>query len=118
MVAECGDKYEAFECDEIDARLHLVFDSQDKPRLGTDKPCAWSFGYANTRPHDKLLDEMAEALWQMLDDIDTYSDMFKTDYEGFYRATMKKVAERHKIMHSDGFKLTPALNAYNKSKEG
>ena len=53
--------------------------------------------------------EVAEALWQLLDDIDTASDMFKPrcekSYGNFYRYTMKKVGERFKWITSDGYKL-------------
>lgn len=48
----------------------------------------------------------AIALWCMLDDIDTYSDMTRGDYDLFYKLTMKKVAQRHKILQSDGHILT------------
>jgi len=39
-------KWEIFNCEEVDKRLHLVFDMQDKQRLGTDAPCSWPSGYA------------------------------------------------------------------------
>lgn len=47
----------------------------------------------------------AEVLWQLLDDIDTASDMFKDDYEGFAKYTWKKQQERYKILTSDGHRL-------------
>lgn len=46
MVKQDPDKWEMYRCDHVDARLHLVFDDQDKRRLGTDEPCGWSSGYA------------------------------------------------------------------------
>ena len=53
--------------------------------------------------------EMAEKLWDLLDDIDTASDMFKPQDEksamAFYKYTMTKQAERHKYLKSDGYKL-------------
>ena len=53
--------------------------------------------------------EMAEKLWDLLDDIDTASDMFKPSDEksamAFYRYAMSKQAERHKYLKSDGYKL-------------
>lgn len=52
-------KWELFSCDAVDARLHLVFDIQDKKRLGTDLPCGHKFGYANTA-------ELTAALTRML----------------------------------------------------
>ena len=56
--------------------------------------------------------KIATELWGLLDDIDTASDMFKpcesngiNSYENFYRYTIKKVSERHKLLKSDGYKL-------------
>lgn len=46
LEKDSPEKYRAFKCSEIDCRLHLVFDAQDIPRLGTDEPCGWSSGYA------------------------------------------------------------------------
>lgn len=35
-------------------------------------------------------------LYMMLDNIDTYGDMCKGDYEGFFMVTMKQIAKREK----------------------
>jgi len=56
--------------------------------------------------------EKAEALWQIIDDIDTLSDIIKPStekgYKAFYEAVMKKQQERHKYLTSyDGYTLTP-----------
>jgi hypothetical protein len=40
-------KWELFNCDAVDARLHLVFDIQDKKLLGTDALCPSGRQYAN-----------------------------------------------------------------------
>jgi len=37
MVAQDRNKWEMYDCAEIDKRLHLVFDSQDVRRLGSDE---------------------------------------------------------------------------------
>lgn len=54
----------------------------------------------------------AEALWSLLDDIDTVSDVIKPtslqDYMRFYNYTMMKVSERHKYLKSDGYQLYPS----------
>ena len=51
-------------------------------------------------------EEIAKGLWMLLDDIDTASDMFKPEQNGFYKYTMKKCQERGKYGHSpDGYKL-------------
>ena len=50
--------------------------------------------------------ERAEKLWQLLDDIDTLSDIFKdNEPAGFHRAVLVRVAKRHKILESDGHHL-------------
>ena len=46
-----------------------------------------------------------EKLWQLLDDIDTASDMFKPEQTGFYKYVMAKAEERHKYLVSDGYTL-------------
>lgn len=46
MVKESPDKWEMYNCDHVDERLHLVFDNQDQERLGTNEPCGW-FKYAD-----------------------------------------------------------------------
>ena len=52
-VAGDPSKWEMFKCDDVDKRLHLVFDIQDKRNLGTDAPCGWSSGYAQSPVNDK-----------------------------------------------------------------
>ena len=48
----------------------------------------------------------AEPLWQLLDDIDTLSDITKGDYEAFYKLAMKAAEKRHKYAESpDGYVL-------------
>ena len=56
--------------------------------------------------------EIAEALWQIIDDIDKLSDIIKPStekgYKAFYEAVMKKQQKRHKYLTSyDGYTLTP-----------
>jgi len=45
LIDETHGKYEAYNCDHVNERLHLIFDEQDKHRLGTDDPCPWKQGY-------------------------------------------------------------------------
>ena len=53
-------------------------------------------------------------LWQIIDDIDTYSDMAKENDEAFRKAVENKVHERHKILESDGHNLfTPVSEGYD-----
>ena len=55
------------------------------------------------------LRKIAESLWQLLDDIDTASDMFKpqdeASFKTFYKYAMRKCAERGKELESDGYTL-------------
>ena len=47
----------------------------------------------------------AEALWALLDDISTASDIFKPEQTNFYKYVMRKCEERSAQMVSDGYKL-------------
>ncbi len=53
----------------------------------------------------------AEQLWQLLDDIDTSTDVLKPTIDkpntlmAFYSQTNKYTAKRHEILKSDGYKL-------------
>lgn len=50
--------------------------------------------------------EIAEKLWNLLDDIDTATDMFKpNNNDPFTKYIYKKVAERFKYLTSDGHNL-------------
>lgn len=57
----------------------------------------------------EIYKQKAEDLWQLLDDIDTLSDMIKPsderEYKCFYDETMKRVKKRMCIFQSDGYKL-------------
>lgn len=53
----------------------------------------------------------AEALWQILDDIDTLSDAIRPSdlggYRAFYEAAMKMAVKRNEILESlDGYTLS------------
>jgi len=52
-------------------------------------------------------DEIIIALWDIIDDIDTYSDIAKSD-DVLYRSLVeRRQKERFKLpMHTDGFNLT------------
>lgn len=50
--------------------------------------------------------EIAEKLWQLLDDIDTATDMFKpNNNDPFVKYVYKKVSERFDHLSSDGYNL-------------
>jgi len=54
----------------------------------------------------KLSRDTTEAkLFQIIDDIDTASDMFKPPMNSFYKYVMKKVKEAQKYIVSDGYDL-------------
>ena len=66
LVKENPDKWAMYRCDHVDERLHLVFDIQDKERLGTADPCGWESGYApnphkpTPAPDDAALDALGK----------------------------------------------------------
>ena len=55
--------------------------------------------------------QIIEALWQLLDSIDTLSDIYKPTVENpksgmaFYNNAMRYAGERFKYMQSDGYKI-------------
>ena len=57
-----------------------------------------------------LYKEISEKLWDIIDDIDTGSDIFKPNnlhsYKGFYDYVMKKQKLRHEYLVSDGYDLS------------
>ncbi len=57
----------------------------------------------------------AEKLWELLDDIDTYFDMFKPDMEAFERRVEDKCQQRHKHLASDGWHLYPTVVKSNET---
>lgn len=79
--------------DLLDARC-MAFNSIGMQENFTDRKCT--------------VDEWrskAEALWALLDDISTASDMFKPEQTNFYKYVMRKCEERSKQMISDGYRL-------------
>ena len=51
--------------------------------------------------------ECAEALWGLLDDIDTYGDMYHPEITAYFKVVNKKAARRFEWMVSDGYSLSP-----------
>jgi hypothetical protein len=47
----------------------------------------------------------AEKLWAILDDIDTYGDMYKPEITAYFKAVNKKAAERFDVLQSDGYRI-------------
>lgn len=56
---------------------------------------------------------IAEELWKLLDNIDTASDMYKTDYEALADFIYKEQRKRFKLMTSDGYNLFPLKSKEN-----
>lgn len=46
--------------------------------------------------------QIAKRLWDLLDAIDTYSDMMKPEKTAYYNAVMARAGDRFKYMSSDG----------------
>ncbi len=61
---------------------------------------------------------VAMKLWDILDDIDTLSDMLKPEQTAFYQATMKHAMRRHQWLLSDGYTLKPVPNLEFEPEEG
>jgi hypothetical protein len=52
-----------------------------------------------------IITKREEALWDLLDEIDTAFDTYRPPMEAFERYVQKKVEARHLILRSDGYKL-------------
>ncbi len=50
-------------------------------------------------------DQIIEALFKLLDDIDTASDMLKPEKTDFYNYVMRKAQERFHYIYYDGYKI-------------
>ncbi len=66
---------------------------------------AYCFGAAGERRGEMNWKERAEALWGLLDGIDTCGDMFHPEITPYFKAVNKKAAERHKFLESNGYEL-------------
>jgi len=55
--------------------------------------------------------EKAENLWKLLDDIDTYGDMFKPEHTIYFKKVNEKANQRHDILSSDGYNIINVNNA-------
>jgi len=53
-----------------------------------------------------MITKREEALWQLLDDIDTATDMYRPKWEAFEQYVYDKCQERHKYLVSDGYTLS------------
>lgn len=54
-----------------------------------------------------MITKREEALWQLLDDIDSASDLYRPDMdEPFVRYVIKKAEARHAYLFSDGYMLS------------
>jgi hypothetical protein len=51
--------------------------------------------------------EKAEALWALLDDVDTAGDMFKPEITAYFKYVNKKSQERFQHLTSDGYNIFP-----------
>lgn len=58
-------------------------------------------------PEELVWKERAEKLWQLLDDIDTLGDSMKPEQTPYFNAIQRIHEQRHVILKSDGYVLTP-----------
>lgn len=74
-------------------------------------PCYNIITTGQVKPTSSFIGEMKDfkqnaiKLWNIIDDIDTFLDIAKGDYELFYKNTAQRVKERAKIFKSDGYDL-------------
>ncbi len=62
------------------------------------------------RGDDLSWEDIAKALWEILDDIDTLPDMLHPSEDAMadkcWRMMVKRAGKRHQYLFSDGYKLT------------
>ncbi len=77
-----------------------------KPIPLAERPCKQPFGQPlQTIDNIEWLRGAVEELWQMLDDIDTYSDMAKSDNQVYRTLVERKQKTRFQVLESDGYDL-------------
>lgn len=123
IVSDDTDKYEAFKCSDVDARLHLVFDMQDKRRLGTDEKCPWKFGYAEPRvtpaqsPNRAVLDALKDLQQKTIALIEHFN--CKGDIVTNFEPCMKRVNEAIAAANqADEVKVIPVIEKAISTLEG
>jgi len=65
----------------------------------------------------KSWEYIAKALYTILDDIDTASDMCKDNYKAYQDVVMKLQAKKNEFLSSDGYTLKPAIEIDGDSEE-
>lgn len=60
-----GRKYAMFKCNEVDARLHLVFDMQDFNKLGTGSPCDFTGGRYASKASDSEINLLKRRIQEL-----------------------------------------------------
>jgi hypothetical protein len=88
-----------------------AIESGNTPEPGKEPTDSMQYNSSSQQEETKHLDaaewrDRAEKLWQLLDDIDTASDMFKPEKNAFFGYAMRKAEERGKYIFSpDGYRL-------------
>lgn len=53
--------------------------------------------------------QIAYALWELLDDISTFGDMYKPEINPYFEAVSRQCEKRHRYLSSDGYELFPVV---------
>lgn len=61
-----------------------------------------------------MITKREEALWKIIDDIDSALDMFKPKQDAFTNFIARKSEERHTYLISDGYTLKEPANEQDK----
>lgn len=90
--------------------IHALLESADADAVGSPMHYNGPCGEAPTAEQIQHVREMsweqiAEALYKVLDDIDTASDMFKDDYKAFQDYVMDRQQRKNQFLTSDGYEL-------------
>jgi len=69
--------------------------------MATNLQTCFDFSNLKEVPEDSL----EAKLYQLIDDIDTATDIFKPKMDGFEKYVVNKIRESHELIVSDGYKL-------------
>ena len=70
----------------------------------------WHDMYVMLKSESENYQAAAEALWQMLDNVDTLGDVYKPELNSYFLAVSTEIGKRFDYIDSDGHKLIwPAM---------
>lgn len=104
-----------FKCADVDKRLHLVFDIQDKSRLGTDAPCGWPAGYAMPPLDVEIMKAAITNMQSKVSELEAKIAELQKDADRYNFLKRKVFYDENGVYLSSG--IWSALDKHNSSNE-